>query len=394
MKIAIYSGSIPSTTFIENLIKGIGETRQIFLFGTQDKPVNYSNSNIKVYGHSKSKLLSFTINLWRLLLLTLLYPKRLKILKQEVLKHKGNYAKYNWLTKILPVLLHLPDMFHIQWAKDLESWYFLKEHLNVKLVVSLRGAHINYSPLADVALAKSYRTHFPKVDAFHAVSEAIAKEAQKYNAPKENIKVIHSLVPQTTLEQFSLHKKKGTDVLRLVSVGRFHWKKGYRYALDAVSLLKAKGLNVNYTIVASNAISEDLLFHIHQLGLRDEVTILKGQTQLQLFETMTSYDALVLPSLEEGIANVVLEAMAIGLPVISTDCGGMAEVVVPNETGWLVPVRDVEALVDAIQDLMKTSEKDLQRISIKAHQFVKTHFDAEDSIKQFLELYGSVLDKN
>ena len=64
--------------------------------------------------------------------------------------------------------------------------------LGIKLVLSLRGAHINYSPIADLKLADMYRKNFPKVDAFHAVSKAIALEAQKYGAQKSNISVVYS----------------------------------------------------------------------------------------------------------------------------------------------------------------------------------------------------------
>ena len=69
---------------------------------------------------------------------------------------------------------------------------------------------------------------------------------------------------------------------------------------------------------------------------------------------MQDFDLLILPSLNEGIANVVLEAMALGIPVISADCGGMSEVVLPNETGWLVPVRDSEAMGEAIIEFTQT----------------------------------------
>ena len=63
---------------------------------------------------------------------------------------------------------------------------------------------------------------------------------------------------------------------------------------------------------------------------------------------MRSFDVLLLPSLNEGIANVVLEAMAIGVPVISTDCGGMSEVVILDTTGWLLPVRDSKAIAKGL----------------------------------------------
>ncbi|WP_242087530.1 glycosyltransferase family 4 protein [Aestuariivivens sediminis] len=392
LKISVYSGAIPSTTFIEHLIKGIATKHQVFLFGSIKSRTAYNNPKVRIYGHYKNRLINLIISLWRLVLLAVLYPRRIKVLKHEILKQYSRYAKYQHFIKILPVLLHLPDIFHIQWAKDLEPWFFLKEHLNVKLIVSLRGAHINYSPITNAALAKSYQSLFPKVDGFHAVSEAIAKEAQKYNAPEEKIEVIHSLLPKTTLQYFEGYKKRNPKQIHLVSVGRFHWKKGYRYALDALKLLKDRGVNVNYTIISSNCISEEILFQIHQLDLVEEVRILNGLPQHQLFGNLKTYDCFILPSLEEGIANVVLEAMALGVPVISTNCGGMAEVVIPNETGWLVPVRDHEALAEAVQELIHTSEAELQHIVLNAHDFVKKNFNAEKSIAQFLALYERVMD--
>ncbi|MBJ6367905.1 glycosyltransferase family 4 protein [Snuella sedimenti] len=392
MKIAIYSGDIPSTTFIEHLIKGVAETHDVLLFGTRKEAIFYDNRRIKVYGVSKHRILRLIQVKWRVFLLLLRYPSRFKRALKEVNKLDSYYNKYNAFCKVVPVLLYLPDVFHVQWAKDLEKWLFLKTAFGVKLIVSLRGAHINYSPIAEPQLADSYRNNFPEVDGFHAVSAAIAREAQQYGAPKDSIEVIHSLVPKVTFEQFATYKKREGNVVRLVSVGRFHWKKGYRYALDAVKMLKDKGLSVSYTIISSNSITEDILFQMHQLDLKNEVTVLNGLPQQQLFETMKTFDCLLLPSLEEGIANVVLEAMALGIPVVSTNCGGMAEVVVPNETGWLVPVRDPETLAEAIQTVCQTPEADLQRIVLNAHGFVKTHFNAEAGIKQFLGLYESLFE--
>ena len=80
----------------------------------------------------------------------------------------------------MPVVNNLPDIFHIQWAKSLEEWIFLKDIFDIKLVLSLRGSHITYSPLSNEKLAKNYVAYFPKVDCFHAVSLAIANEASKY----------------------------------------------------------------------------------------------------------------------------------------------------------------------------------------------------------------------
>ena len=66
-----------------------------------------------------------------------------------------------------------PDIFHIQWAKSLPFWFFLKEIYGVKIVLSLRGSHVNYSAFADDFLARQYNALFPKVDKMHAVSNKL-----------------------------------------------------------------------------------------------------------------------------------------------------------------------------------------------------------------------------
>ena len=93
--------------------------------------------------------------------------------------------------KYYPVLWYKPDVFHIQWAKSISDWHWVQQ-FGIKLIVSLRGVHINYSPIFDPKLAEIYRKYFPQVDGFHAVSKAISLEAQKYGAVAEKIKVVYS----------------------------------------------------------------------------------------------------------------------------------------------------------------------------------------------------------
>lgn len=389
--IAIYSGNIPSTTFIENLIKGISAKYEVLLFGKRVSKQEYTTKNIKYYPIYSNFLKNLVITKWRTLLIILKYPKRFKILYNQVKPIKGVYNKYNWWVRYVPVLLNLPDIFHIQWAKDVEKWFFLKEELGCKLVLSLRGAHINYSPIANPILAEAYKKYFPKIDAFHAVSDAIGIEAQKYGAEATKISVIHSLISQITFDLFKLPKEKINNKLDLISVGRHHWKKGYNVALDACKLLKEQQISFSYIIVAAGIVSEELLFQRNQLDLENEVIFLNSMKQAALFELMQKSDVLLLPSLEEGIANVVLEAMALGVPVISTDCGGMAEVIKQGETGWLVPVRNPQAIANALVKVLNTSLEKHQEITSNAHAFVKEQFNAEKVIEQFNDLYEEVM---
>ena len=113
--------------------------------------------------------------------------------------------------------------------------------------------------------------------------------------------------------------------------------------------------------------------------------------EISWFLRNNNQDVLLLPSLGEGIANVVLEAMSLGLPIISTDCGGMAEVVKHKETGWLIPMRSSSAIVEAVIDFDKTSSEDLKAMTKSAFELVKKEFDNDCNIEKFIRLYESVV---
>jgi len=391
LKIAVFSGTIPSTTFIEHLITGVSQTHEVLLFGVQTKPLAYESDHITVYNTPKSHIKNALVSSYRLLQLCFRSPKDVVKLFRHATHFKTLYNRWVWFTKLLPIVLYRPDVLHIQWAKDVEFYMVLQDEFKIPIVLSLRGAHINYTPIVDPRMASIYKQQFPKIKVFHAVSKAIGEEAKRYDALSSAIQTIHSLIPSFFFEHYKPCITVQDKTIRLVSVGRFHWKKNYESALHSIALLKQKGYRIYYTIIGPDEFTEALLFQCHQLNLVEDITLVGSMSQSELIPFLHQFHAMLLPSVEEGIANVVLEAMAIGLPVVSTDCGGMAEVVIPEETGWLVPVRDAEAMADAVIALSETSEQDLHAITQRAHEFVKREFNAEGSIGEFVALYEDLV---
>ncbi|SDB22473.1 colanic acid/amylovoran biosynthesis glycosyltransferase [Flavobacteriaceae bacterium MAR_2010_188] len=389
MKVAIFSGEIPSSTFIEELIRGIAQSHKVLLFGVVKKNQHYANKNIKIYKTPFTRGLNLIYNSYRSFLLLIKRPKELIKLTKEIKKYKNPYEKWIWYTKFLPIILYKPDILHLQWARDVEFYTFLKEDFGIKIILSLRGAHLNYTPIIDARANREYRLNFPKIDSFHAVSNAIIKVAMNYGAAQKDITVIHSPVNPSSLGLFRHNNIK--KPIRILSVGRFHWVKGLRYTFDACKLLQDKNFDYRLDVISTNKISEESLFQIHQLQLEQNVNILNPLGQEELFKLMQEYDVLLLSSLNEGIANVVLEALAIGIIVISTDCGGMSEVVIPGKTGWLVPIRNPEAVANAIIEISECSDTRLNEIRNNAHIMVKNNFDSSKSIEQFIQLYENTL---
>ncbi len=385
LKIAIYSGEIPSTTFIERLIKGLSEKNcQIILFGGLKKRTAYASKNILVKGYKRNKISKGIYLLYYTLLLTLFKHKDKKQL-DNILKAQSKNDLYDKV-KYYPVLWHKPDVFHIQWAKGVNEWLWVQS-FGIKLVLSLRGAHINYSPIANQDLANTYKASFPKVDAFHAVSKAIAKEATKYGADINKIDVVYSGLDLDLFKNANDNLPEN-EVLQVISVGRPHWKKGYAYALDAFKLLLDQNFQFKYTIVGG--VNLELQYQIEELGLKPYVNVINHVSFDEVQRLIKSSDLLLLPSTEEGIANVVLEAMANGKLVLTTNCGGMEETVIDGENGFVIPIRNTTEMASKIIKVSNLSNQEKQQIITNAREIIHKQHTNDLMVEGMLQLYQSI----
>lgn len=389
LKIAIYSGTIPSTTFIERLIVGLsGRNVTIYLFGIKTESKSYLQKNIVVSTYS-GKINKFFRLIWFSLLLFLFRNSEKKQLDKWISSRKGNSRMFK--VKCYPVLWYKPDLFHLQWAKSIDDWIWVQD-FGIKLVVSLRGNQINIEPLIDTTVAGLHRTSFPKVDGFHAVSKVIGKQAERYGAQSEKIKVIYSGLPGIKNSNKIESNYLQSETLQILSVGRSHWVKGYSYALDACVKLKNKGVNFHYTVIGARNV-EELEYHKNNLGLTEFVTFSEKVNYEKVIETMQNAHIVLLPSIEEGIANVVLEAMQLGKLVITTNCGGMEEVVKDGVNGFIVPIRNAEAIAQKIIEISTLSQIQVNEIAAKARETIEAIHSEEKMVEDMKKLYDFVLEK-
>ena len=149
-KVAIYSGSIPSTIFIENLIEALSSQNiNIYILGHKTGNYLKPSENIILFVRPNHRLGRIYYFLKQVLILCLSKPKNFyKLIKYYIYNsNEINMHFILWLNKVIPIVNNLPDIFHIQWAKSLKHWIFLNEIFKTKIILSLRGAHINYSPI-------------------------------------------------------------------------------------------------------------------------------------------------------------------------------------------------------------------------------------------------------
>lgn len=144
----------------------------------------------------------------------------------------------------------------------------------------------------------------------------------------------------------------------ILSVGRFCEKKGFTYLIQACHRLKQKGKPFVCRIVGFGPLQEQLEELIETLALRDSVLLVGKMTQDKLVQEYRQAHLFVLPCLvtddgdRDGIPNVLVEAMATGIPVVSTSVSGIVELVDHMENGLLGPEKDLEALTAAMETLL------------------------------------------
>lgn len=381
MNITILTGSLPSATFIDAQVNAMAvDGFSITIIGKRVGQYKYYK-NVKpiVVPDSTLQRLFFIL---RLLLVT-----GFKHLFRIIGSSKGISGLYHDLLFYLPIIYSKPDRIHIQWAAFIHNKDLLFDLYPDKILISLRGAHINYTPITTPEIKESYLRLFARVHRFHAVSKAIAKEAEQYGVPAHKVDIVYSFVNDEHIQK-GVQSKTKQDELRIISVGRFFWKKGYEYALDALALLKDRGVLFTYTLIAEGKTPASMIYQLHQTGISDRVKIINGLSHNDVLKEIEQHDVLLLPSVEEGIANVVLEAMATGTPVISSDVGGMKEVIDNGVSGYLVQPRNVNSLAESLVHFAASNEEQRFAIAAAAKEAVSKQHNKQRFVNAFRQFYN------
>lgn len=173
------------------------------------------------------------------------------------------------------------------------------------------------------------------------------------------------------------------DVPVIGAVGRLETPKGQTYLLQALRLLHPRR-DVRCVIVGEGVLRERL--EAEAVGLPVTFT---GYRE-DMLELMQGFDVFAFPSLWEGLGVVLLEAMAYARPLVASAVGGVLDVVVPEETGLLVPARDPAALAGAIERLLDDPSL-AQRLGQAGHERLLRTFRSEVADDHFMALYRSLL---
>lgn len=180
----------------------------------------------------------------------------------------------------------------------------------------------------------------------------------------------------------------------LLAVAQLKEKKGLRYLVEACALLRDAGIAIRCEIVGEGPLRPELEAQIAELGVGDSVALRGALSQEEVLGTYRAATAFVLPSVvaadgdRDGIPNVILEAMAMELPVVSTPVSGIPEAVRHEETGMLVQPHDSAAIAEAVTRLLNDPDR-AAHLGRNGRRLVSERFDVARNAGRLLELFGS-----
>ncbi|MBY0353849.1 glycosyltransferase [Candidatus Babeliales bacterium] len=234
---------------------------------------------------------------------------------------------------------------------------YFNRGLSGKLCIFFRGYDLTGLPSR---YPNFYDKAFAKASLLLPVCESFADRLRILEAPAEKIVILHSAI-DCNMFAFRERTFPKEGPVNIVSTSRLVEKKGIDYAIRAVAALHKTHPNIHYSIIGDGYLRIRLEKLVKELGAEEYISFKGWQPSEQVARILDQSHIFILPSIvafnnEEGIPNALKEAMAMGLPVVSTYHSGIPELVEHGISGFLAPEKDVAALSEHISYLVKNPD--------------------------------------
>ena len=260
----------------------------------------------------------------------------------------------------------------------------------IPFVISFRGYDIYGAPREVGDWANLHKHAFREAGALHFVSEFLQQEGIRMGAPEENCVVIY---PSVGGNWFGLPTRELRKAgFRVLTTGRLVWEKGYELALLTVRELLTRGVPIEYHVVGDGPDALGLMCWADALGVGNRVvwhgTLPTEEVRAELIQSNVYFQ----PSVVEAFGVAMLEAQAVGLPVVATRVGGIDEAVLDGESGFLLEFGDVQGMADALERLWREPELAVQ-MGETGRRYVENRFSVEREAAEWIRLYQRLADK-
>jgi colanic acid/amylovoran biosynthesis glycosyltransferase len=257
------------------------------------------------------------------------------------------------------------------------------ELLSGKIVTVFHGHDLRCVKLP--GKEKMYELLFKKGDLFLALSEFHKKFLLDLGAPMH--KVVH-LAIGINLGNFSFRApREGRMGFRLLTVARLVGEKSLHIALQAVAKLirSNSAADITYTIVGDGPVRSNLEQRIMELGLTGKAILVGARTREEIKAYFQDSDVFLLSSTHEGLPVVLMEAEAVGLPIVATNIAGIPEIVADGQSGFLVSANDIDSLAEKLEYLFEHRDS-WEELAQRGRKIVEDKYDSSKLGRRLTEI--------
>ena len=253
------------------------------------------------------------------------------------------------------------------------------------------------------AKAMKYLTLFSAKKSTHirVVSDIIKKQLIQNGFLKEKISIVY---PRIKLDDFDISKYKNTKTLIhqkynieeekriFLFVGRLVIFKGLKYLLEAIS--KIQNENIFFLIAGGGELRKELELQAKSLNILDKVQFIGDISYKDVPYLMSGSDYFIVPSVDEGFGRVVIEAMAMKLPVLASRIGGIKDIIEDSKNGFFFESKNPNDMVKVVRKVLNLSEKELKKVVESGYEKVRSNYEFRMGIVKYIEVYRNILNDN
>ena len=409
MKIAFIVNEFPSLsqTFVLNQITGlIDRGHDVDIFAEEERKERKIHEDVRKYNLLKYTSYPIAIpqdkvrRIFDFLryIYTLIKKNPKPILNSlNILKYGRKASSLSLFYQIVPFLQKGPyDIIHCHFGPCGILGVLLKEldATGGKFITSFHG--YDMSKYIKSNGNRVYDSLFEKGDLFLPISECWKDKLIELGCSEEKI-AVHRMGIDTSKFKFTPRNPPKKEKVQLLTIGRLVEKKGVQYSVQAVAKVMKKFPNIEYKIIGEGPLRGSLEALIKDLKVVDRVQLLGWKEQEELVKILSEADILLAHSVtshdgdQEGIPVVLMEALAQGLPVVSTYHSGIPELVQDKKSGLLVRERDVNSLVEKLEYLFLNQEI-WSEMGNMGRKHVDEYYEINKLNDQLVALYEKSLD--
>ena len=231
---------------------------------------------------------------------------------------------------------------------------------DIRYALTLRGSDVAIHHISNKEQGGNFIVALQNSYSIHAVSNDLAQKAMDITDSKPDIVIIPRIIRETN---YTINDKnnlfKSNTKIAMLSVGRYHWVKGYNYILGALAELKNQGIQFAYVICGDGDEEEtkQIKYLINLYGLEDEIVLAGFINSNAIDQYYYSTDIYICGSLYEGMPNSVINALKFEIPTIATRVGGIPEIIEDHVNGLLCNPADVKDMAEKLLEIIKQGWK-------------------------------------